>query len=86
MPRIARITVQRWRSDLALRIPAPIARSARLAAGQPVELSVEDSGLVVRPAGSTLLSLEQKLARFDPSLHGGEAIAATTIGEERAPN
>ena len=32
---------------------------------------------------STLVTLEQKLARFDPELHGGEAMA--TVRVEEAP-
>lgn len=82
VPRIARLTVQRWGNSLAVRIPAAVARSARFTAGLPVELSVEESGLVVRAAGQPRLSLEQKLASFDPSLHGGEAMAVAPAGKE----
>jgi antitoxin MazE len=66
-----------------VRIPAEVARSARFTAGLPVELSVEESGLVVRAAGVPRLSLGQKLERFDPSVHGGEVTAAAAAGQER---
>jgi antitoxin MazE len=82
MRRIARLTVQRWGHSLAVRIPAAVARSARLTAGLPVELSVEASGVLVRVASQSRLSLEQKLALFDPALHCGEQIAAVPVGRE----
>lgn len=82
MPRIARLTVQKWGNSLAVRIPASVARSARFTAGLPVELSVEQAGVLVRPTGSPRLTLEQKLARFDPVSHGGEAMPATPTGKE----
>ena len=82
MPRIAKLTVQRWGNSLAVRIPAAVARSARFTAGLPIEISVQDAGLLVKPAGSAQLSLEQKLAQFDPAVHGGEAMAVRPVGNE----
>ncbi|HTQ36156.1 MAG TPA: AbrB/MazE/SpoVT family DNA-binding domain-containing protein [Steroidobacteraceae bacterium] len=76
------LTVQKWGNSLAVRIPAVLARSVRLAAGQPVELSLADEGLLVKPVGEPKLTLAQKLAAFDPASHGGEAMAVRPVAGE----
>ena len=75
-------TLQKWGNNLAVRIPAAVARSARLSVGQPVRVSAEERGVVVHSLGAPKLSLAQKLARFDPVKHGGEALATDRIGAE----
>ena len=82
MPRSARLTVQQWGNSLAVRIPAAVARAARFTVGLPVEISIEESGLLVKAAGEPRLTLEQKLARFDPAIHGGETMAGPPVGRE----
>jgi len=82
MARKTSIKVQRWGNSLAVRIPAELARSVRFGVGVPVELSVETGGLLIRAVGKPQLSLAQKLAAFDPDLHGGEAMADAPIGAE----
>jgi len=80
----ATLTVQQWGNSLAVRIPAAVARSARFKVGQPVEVTVQDSNLLVRPLGEPKLTLAQKLAAFDPVLHSGEAMATVPVGKEVA--
>jgi antitoxin MazE len=82
MSKTATLTVQRWGNSLAVRIPAAIARSAKLTAGQPVEVSLQDDEIVVKCIGVPKLSLAQKLALFDPAKHGGEEMAAPLVGAE----
>jgi antitoxin MazE len=82
MSKSATLAVQKWGNSLAVRIPAPVARSARLRAGQPVEVSVQDSNVLVRPLGEPRLTLAQKLAAFDPALHGGEHMPTVPVGRE----
>ncbi len=82
MPRNANLTVQQWGNSLAVRIPAAVARSARFEVGLPVEITVQETGVLVRPVGAPRLTLEQKLARFDPAMHGGEAMAVCPVGVE----
>jgi antitoxin MazE len=82
MARVARLTVQQWGNSLAVRIPAAVARSAHFVVGQPVEVSVADDGLLVKRSGKPKLTLAQKLAAFDPTRHGGEAMATHLIGAE----
>lgn len=82
MMKVSNLTVQQWGNSLAVRIPAGIARSARFTLGQPVEMTIEDSAVVLRPVGVPRLSLEQKLALFDPAIHTGEAMQAAAVGLE----
>ncbi|HUG73509.1 MAG TPA: AbrB/MazE/SpoVT family DNA-binding domain-containing protein [Steroidobacteraceae bacterium] len=82
MSKTATLTVQQWGNSLAVRIPAAVARSARFKVGQPVEVSAEESNVLVRAIGTPKLTLAQKLAAFDPARHGGEAMATVAIGNE----
>jgi antitoxin MazE len=82
MSKTATLTVQQWGNSLAVRIPAAVARSARFKVGQPVEVSAQDSNVLVRSIGEPKLTLEQKLAAFDPVLHGGEVMATGVVGKE----
>ena len=75
MSKTAILTVEQWGNSLAVRIPAKVARSARLKVGQPVEVSAQDSNVLVRAIGEPKPSLAQKLAAFDPERHGGEVMA-----------
>ena len=84
MAKSATLTVQRWGNSLAVRIPAAVARTARIKVGQPVEVSAQDSNVLVRPIGDPRLTLAQKLAAFDPSLHGGQGMATRPVGKEAA--
>ncbi|CAN5785452.1 AbrB/MazE/SpoVT family DNA-binding domain-containing protein [soil metagenome] len=82
MSKVANLTVQQWGNSLAVRIPAALARKVHFVAGQPVEISVDDFGVVVHRKGSPKLSLAQRLAAFDPVKHGGEVLASGRIGAE----
>jgi antitoxin MazE len=82
MGKSANLTVQQWGNSLAVRIPAAVARSARLVLGQPVEMVVSEEGIQVRAVGRVRLSLTQRLALYDPTTHGGEAMAAVPVGRE----
>ena len=82
MAKTATLTIQQWGNSLAVRIPAAVARSARFKVGQPVEVSAQDSSVLVQAIGEPRLSLAQKLAAFDPDRHGGEAMATGRIGHE----
>jgi antitoxin MazE len=79
----AHLTIQKWGNNLAVRIPAAVARTARLSVGQPVHVSAEDGGVKVQSIGAPKLSLAQKLARFDPTTHGGEVMATGRVGVEQ---
>ena len=82
MPKIATLTLRQWGNSLAVRIPAAVARSARFKVGQPVEVSAQDSNVLVRAVGEPKLTLTQKLAAFDPVRHAGEAMSTGRVGKE----
>ena len=82
MRKSATLTVQQWGNSHAVRIPAAVARSARFRVGQPVEVSAQDSNVLVKALGEPKLTLAQKLAAFDPARHGGEAMASELVGNE----
>ena len=82
MAKTATLTLQRWGNSLAVRIPAAVARSARFKVGQPVEVSAQDSNVLVKAIGEPRLTLAQKLAAFDPARHGGEVMATGRVGKE----
>ena len=82
MAKSATLTVQQWGNSLAVRIPAAVARSARFRVGQPVEVSAQDSNILVKALGEPKLTLAQKFAAFDPDLHSGEVMATDRVGNE----
>ncbi|MGH8573820.1 MAG: AbrB/MazE/SpoVT family DNA-binding domain-containing protein [Gammaproteobacteria bacterium] len=77
------LDIKRWGNNLGVRLPVAVARAARLHADQRVRISVEDGRVVITPVADVPLSLEQRLALFDPARHGGEAMASETLGAER---
>ena len=82
MAKPVNLTIQQWGNSLAVRIPAAIARSAHFSVGQPVEMVLDETGVTVRAVGQPKLSLAQKLALFDPAIHGGEVMETRPLGSE----
>ena len=83
MSRSAALKVQMWGNSLAVRLPAAIARSANLTAGQPEEITVEHGVISIVRAGARELTLSQRLAAYDVERHGGEVMATGLRGNER---
>ena len=77
------LDIKRWGNSLGVRLPAAVARDAHLHVDQRVRVSVERGQVVISPVTGAALTLEQRLARFDPARHGGEAMPSKTIGAER---
>jgi antitoxin MazE len=82
MTKTATLTIQRWGNSLAVRIPAAVARAAHFQVGQEVEVTTDEVGVTVKSVGPRKLTLAEKLARFDPAKHGGEAMATSRVGAE----
>ena len=78
----ALLDIKPWGNNLGVRIPAAVARAANLRANQRVKLTVEDGRVVITPQADKALTLADRLALFDPALHGGEAMAAAPVGAE----
>lgn len=77
------LDIKRWGNNLGVRLPAAVARAARLQADQRVRVTVEGDSVIISPYVANEQSLESRLARFDLARHGGEAMAATPLGAER---
>lgn len=77
------LDIKQWGNNLGVRLPAAVARAAHLRADQRVRVSVEGGLIVIHPADETALTLEQRLAQYDPERHGGEAMADTPVGAEK---
>lgn len=79
----ATLTVQKWGNSLAVRIPATIARSVHFQLGTIVVIEVQEDGVFVKATGEQKLTLKDRLAAFDPKIHGGEIMASERIGLEK---
>jgi antitoxin MazE len=77
------LDIKHWGNNLGVRLPAAVARAAHLRADQRVRVAVEQGRVVITPIEDAPLTLAQRLARFDPVRHGGEAMAAEAVGAER---
>lgn len=71
----AETTVRTWGKSLVVRIDPAVAKAASLVAGQMISIEVVGEGILVRPFAGVRETLQEKLARFDPALHGGEAMS-----------
>ena len=70
---LPRQDLRRWANSLGVRLPAAIAREARLHNIQSVELKAVDDGVLIRPV-QPRLSLAERLASYTPM--EGEATEA----------
>lgn len=78
------LDIKKWGNNLGVRLPAAIAREAHLHADQSVRISVSGNQVIISPITDEPLTLEQRLACFDPARHGGEAMASgQAVGAER---
>lgn len=77
------LDIKHWGNNLGVRLPAAVARAAHLRADQRVRVAVEQGRVVITPVEDAPPTLAQRLARFDPARHGGEAMAVEAIGAER---
>lgn len=78
----ATLDIKLWGNSLGVRLPASVARAARLTVDQRVRITVEDGRVIITPQGDKPPTLADRLALFDPTLHGGEAMAVAPLGRE----
>jgi len=72
--------ISAWGNGLTLRLTKPMAKTAGVADGSPVRVTVKPGRIIVET--ETEPTLEQMLAAFDPKKHGGEAMAGGAVGVE----
>jgi len=75
--------IKQWGNNLGIRLPVAVARAVHLHVDQRVHISVENGTIVIRPVEDATLTLEQRLARFNPAKHGGELMQSQVVGAER---
>jgi antitoxin MazE len=78
------LDIKRWGNNLGVRLPAAVVKAAHLSVDQRVRVSVEKGRVVITPMAGGALTLEQRLARFDPARHGEEVMVAEPLGAERS--
>lgn len=76
------LDIKAWGNNLGVRLPAAVAKAAKLQVNQRVRVSVEDGRVIITPERAQPLTLAQRLARFDPAVHGGEAMPTAQVGRE----
>ena len=74
--------VRKWGNSLALRIPSSFAAEAGLEPDSPVDLTLVEGALVVRPAPRPRLRLEDLLAELTLENVHGEIEAGGAVGGE----
>jgi len=78
------LDIKTWGNNLGVRLPAAIAREAHLSVNQRVRLSVVDGQVIIVPVLNEPLTLEKRLANFDPARHSGEVmIVEQRLGAEQ---
>lgn len=78
------LDIKQWGNNLGVRLPAAVAREAHLRVDQRVRVAVEGGQVVITPVDGLRLTLQQRLAVYDPKRHGGEQMSTTrTLGAER---
>lgn len=78
------LDLKQWGNNLGVRLPVNVARAAHLHVDQRVRVAVEQGHVVITPIDDAPLTLEQRLARFDPVRHGGEVMATDEpLGAEK---
>ena len=77
------LDIKQWGNNLGVRLPVAIAREAHLHVHQKVRIAVIAEQIVITPVLDEQLTLEQRLANFDPEFHSGEAMSqAQRLGAE----
>jgi antitoxin MazE len=77
-----RTRVQKWGNSLALRIPKSFAAEAGLHNEGPVDISLVDGGLVIRPVAEPKLTLKQLLAGVTKENLHHEVGTGRSVGKE----
>lgn len=73
------LDIKRWGNSLGVRLPVAIAKIANLHLDQKVRLSAEKGKVIISPIVNEFATLEQRLARFDPDIHNGEAMQISAL-------
>ena len=70
------LNVKQWGNSLGVRLPAAIAKAVGLKVDQCVEIAVRGQTVIITPCKAKPMTLEDRLACYDPQKHGGEMMIA----------
>jgi antitoxin MazE len=76
------LSIKPWGNNLGVRIPSALAKAVKLRANQTVSISALNGVLTITPQNDAQLSLAQRLAAYNPAIHGGEVMASAPVGAE----
>lgn len=77
------LDLKQWGNNLGVRLPAAIVRESHLKAHQRVRISVLNGEVIIKPVVEVPLTLEERLALFNPAEHGSEVmVASQKLGAE----
>lgn len=82
MAEVLQGTVQKWGNGLAIRLTQRVARASGIQEGTQVVIRA-DAGILIVETKERPMSLEERLARFDPKRHGGEEMPFAPVGKEK---
>ncbi len=68
------LNLNRWGKNLVVPLPMATTREAHLRVYQCVKMIVVNGQIIIPPVLGEPLTLEQRLAQFDPKRHGGEVM------------
>ena len=81
MAQVVDTAINQWGNGLALRLTSSVAKAAGITEGTAVRVTAEPGRLIVE-ALTRRMTLQERLARFDPARHGGEAMDFEPVGRE----
>jgi antitoxin MazE len=81
MSEVAETAIKEWGNGLAVRLTRSLAKAAGVVEGTPVRVTAEPGRLIIEMT-ERRMTLKERLERFNPQRHGGEAMAANPVGLE----
>jgi antitoxin MazE len=76
------LDIKQWGNNLGVRLPQAVARAAHLHRDQRVRVAVEGGCVVITPFIGVTPTLDEMIASFDHSRHGGEVMITKSVGVE----
>jgi len=76
------IRVQKWGNSLAVRIPKPLAKDAKVEEGTVLNLAVSDGKFIATPVKKNKQSLQQMLAKVSRKNLHAEIKTGPPVGRE----
>jgi antitoxin MazE len=74
--------IQKWGNSLAVRIPKTFADEVGLTDDSPIEITIKDGQILIRPVQTQAYHLDDLLAQVTPDNLHGEVDTGDTVGKE----